>query len=119
MVEHAAELGIDLKKGFLVGGDSAGGNLAAGVALKARDDPFFAGRPLTGQYLREPVIAAHPDIVPEQYKDELRSFKGFASTPILNTTSMLWFSCASWSAVHFPGHVLRPSFYSCIRSGGF
>jgi len=37
MIENAAELNIDKNK-IGVGGDSAGGNLAAGVALRARDE---------------------------------------------------------------------------------
>jgi len=42
---HAAEIGADPSR-LLVGGDSAGGNLAAAVALRARDDggPAFAGQ---------------------------------------------------------------------------
>ncbi|RPD55182.1 hypothetical protein L226DRAFT_575000 [Lentinus tigrinus ALCF2SS1-7] len=87
VVEHAVELKVDLKKGFLVGGDSAGGNMSAAIALKARDDPFFSGRPLTGQYLREPATV-HPDAVPDKYKDELRSFSEFTDTPVLNTKTM-------------------------------
>ena len=87
MAENATDLKIDLKKGFLVGGDSAGGNISAAISLKAREDPFFALRPLTGQYLREPAVV-HPDAVPEKYKDELRSFAEFTSTPVLNTASM-------------------------------
>ena len=63
--ENAASLGADIKKGFLVGGDSAGGNIASAVALKARDDPFFESRPLTGQYLREPATV-HPTQWPEK-----------------------------------------------------
>ncbi|KAI0266838.1 Alpha/Beta hydrolase protein [Gloeopeniophorella convolvens] len=50
-VTNADALSVSLKKGFLVGGCSAGGNLSAGVALRARDDPFFRNTPITGQYL--------------------------------------------------------------------
>jgi acetyl esterase len=46
---HAAEIGADPAR-LAVGGDSAGGNLAAGVALRARD----GGPPLAGQLLVYP-----------------------------------------------------------------
>ena len=39
VVENAASLGIDPLK-LVVGGDSAGGNLTAAVALRARDQAF-------------------------------------------------------------------------------
>ena len=66
VAENAESLGVSLAKGFLVGGDSAGGHLAASVALLARDDPFFADRPITGQFLREPMLV-HPLAWPEKY----------------------------------------------------
>lgn len=40
-LEHAAEMGADGHR-VAVGGDSAGGNLAAGVCLRARDESFAA-----------------------------------------------------------------------------
>ena len=83
MAENASELQVDLKKGFIVGGDSAGANLSAAIALKARDDPFFTSRPLTGQYLREHA-ATYPGTYPEKYKDSFRSLDEFADTPLLN-----------------------------------
>ena len=66
MAENAASLNVSLEKGFFVGGDSAGANLTAAIALKARDDPFFAQKPITGQYLREPAVV-HPLAWPEKY----------------------------------------------------
>ena len=66
MAENADSLRVSLAKGFLVGGDSAGANLTAAIALKARDDPFFAQKPITGQYLREPAVV-HPLAWPDKY----------------------------------------------------
>ncbi|MEU6564888.1 alpha/beta hydrolase [Nocardia nova] len=52
MAEHAVELGIDRER-ILVAGASAGGGLAAGVALLARDRQ---GPELIGQMLQCPMI---------------------------------------------------------------
>jgi acetyl esterase len=49
VIDQAAEIGADPGR-IAVGGDSAGGNLAASVALRARDD----GLPLAGQLLVYP-----------------------------------------------------------------
>jgi acetyl esterase/lipase len=51
-VEHAAELGVDPAR-IVVNGPSAGGGLAAGVALLARDR---GGPPLLGQLLVSPML---------------------------------------------------------------
>lgn len=70
VVNNASDLRIAVDKGLLVGGDSAGGNLSAAVALQARDDPTV---PLTGQYLRQPptiYLGASP---PEKYLPEWHS----------------------------------------------
>ncbi|THH13380.1 hypothetical protein EW146_g6833 [Bondarzewia mesenterica] len=63
--EHDAQLSVNLSQGFIVGGASAGGNLAAVMALRARDDPFFKGRALTGQLLDYPATI-HADGYPEK-----------------------------------------------------
>ena len=55
--EHAAELGGDPDR-LIVAGDSAGGNLAAVVALMARER---SGPPITSQVLVYPVIDAACD----------------------------------------------------------
>jgi acetyl esterase len=54
LAEHAAEIGADATR-MAVGGDSAGGNLAAVVALMARDK---GGPPLAYQVLIYPVLDA-------------------------------------------------------------
>jgi acetyl esterase len=53
--DHAAELGVDPQR-LAVGGDSAGGNLSAAIALKARDE---AGPALRYQLLVYPVTDYH------------------------------------------------------------
>lgn len=52
----AGRLGLDTSNVF-VGGDSAGGNLAAGLSAFNRDRD---GPPLKGQFLVYPTLAAHP-----------------------------------------------------------
>ncbi|KAI0738332.1 Alpha/Beta hydrolase protein [Daedaleopsis nitida] len=88
VADNAAELDVSLVKGFVVGGDSVGANVAAAVALQARDDTFFKGRKLTGQYLREPAVI-HPHAYPERYRSELRSFDESMDVPLLNSQRFL------------------------------
>ena len=38
VAENSQTLGADIRKGFIVGDNSAGGNIASVIALKARDD---------------------------------------------------------------------------------
>jgi acetyl esterase len=57
---HAAELGADAKR-LVVIGDSAGGNLAAVTALKARDEQ---GPTLAGQVLIYPVVDLGAPMLP-------------------------------------------------------
>jgi acetyl esterase len=79
VVAHAAELGLDASR-LAVGGDSAGGNLAAVVALMARD----AGGPAIAlQVLIYPVT----DVVAET-----RSYADFADGYLLTRESMRWFT---------------------------
>ncbi|KAJ7650814.1 Alpha/Beta hydrolase protein [Roridomyces roridus] len=84
-------LSADLKKGFIIGGMSAGGNYAAVLAHRARDDTFFEDKKITGQVLQIPALV-HPDAVPEKYKDRLLSFgeqNKFA--PILARDEVMWY----------------------------
>ena len=76
--KHAAELAIDSAR-LAVGGDSAGGNLAAVVALLARDD---GGPSLALQVLTYPVT----DVAAES-----ASYAEFADGFLLTRDSMRWF----------------------------
>ncbi|KAL0578340.1 hypothetical protein V5O48_003654 [Marasmius crinis-equi] len=76
-----------LSKGFLVGGASAGGNLAAVLSQLARDDPAFKSTPLTGQFLVIPVTV-HPDAYPEEHKSSLLSYEQNKDAPTLTKESM-------------------------------
>jgi acetyl esterase len=78
VVAHASEIGVDGTK-LAVGGDSAGGNLAAVVALMARD----AGGPAIAlQALLYPVT----DVAAES-----RSFSDLADGYLLTRDNMRWF----------------------------
>ena len=78
VVANAGKLGIDAQR-VAVGGDSAGGNLAAVVALMARD----AGAPaLRLQALLYPVTNVGV---------ETRSYRDFAEGYMLTRESMVWF----------------------------
>ena len=73
-LEQAESLGID-KQRIVVGGDSAGGALAAGVAQKARDEKLIE---LCGQLLIYPVL---------DYRCDTESATQFVDTPLWNATS--------------------------------
>jgi acetyl esterase/lipase len=76
---HATELGVDAGR-LAVGGDSAGGNLAAVVALMARD----AGGPsIALQVLIYPVT---------DLGSESKSYADFADGYMLTRDSMRWFT---------------------------
>jgi acetyl esterase len=77
VAEHAASIGGDPGR-MAVGGDSAGGNLAAVVALRARDH----GLPLRLQLLVYPVTNAAFDTA---------SYREFASGYLLTQDAMRWY----------------------------
>ena len=79
LAEHAGELGADPDR-IAVGGDSAGGNLAAVVALLARDE---GGPPLRHQLLVYPLT---------DYRCEGASYDRYATGyGALEAESMYWF----------------------------
>ena len=78
IVANAGRLGVDTRR-LAVGGDSAGGNLAAVVALMARD----AGAPsIACQVLLYPVT---------NVGTETQSYRDFADGYLLTRDSMRWF----------------------------
>ena len=78
VVENAAEIGIDGSK-IAVGGDSAGGNLAAAVAIKARDAD---GPAIALQVLVYPVT---------NHSYDTQSYKDNGEGHLLTTELMTWF----------------------------
>ncbi|KAH8881117.1 alpha/beta hydrolase fold-3 domain-containing protein [Thozetella sp. PMI_491] len=70
---NASDLGANPARGFIVGGGSAGGNIAAVLAHMARDEALSP--PLTGQYLCVPAIMCFlaPEHLPEAYRAEYLS----------------------------------------------
>jgi acetyl esterase len=78
VAEHAAEIGADPRR-IAVGGDSAGGNLAAVVALMARDR---GGPSLAFQLLVYPVT---------DYNFHTESYRQNAEGYLLTRHSMQWF----------------------------
>ncbi|KAL1940434.1 hypothetical protein VTO73DRAFT_9006 [Trametes versicolor] len=72
--QNAGSLSANLSKGFLVGGASAGGNLAAVLAHRAKADLIFDQFPLTGQILLYPVTV-HPDVVPAEFKEKFTAYE--------------------------------------------
>jgi acetyl esterase len=75
--DHAAELGVDPRR-IAVGGDSAGGNLAASVALDLKDDPQ---RKLAFQLL------LYPGIWPDEETASRKALDG----PVLTRAALDWF----------------------------
>lgn len=77
----SSELPSDPKKGFIVGGASAGGNLSAVMCQLGRDKSLSP--PLTGQYLCVPSLLWQ-DVVPEEYKEDYQSrYNSGLNDPIL------------------------------------
>lgn len=78
IAEHADELGADATR-IAVGGDSAGGNLAAVVALLARADGDL---PLVGQLLVYPNT---------DYRSQTQSLRDNTDPLLFNATSVDWY----------------------------
>ncbi|KAK7677327.1 hypothetical protein QCA50_019657 [Cerrena zonata] len=91
-VTNCASLNASPSLGLIVGGCSAGGNLAASVALRARDDPFFSTQPITGQLIQVPQTI-HPDAsIPEKYRSVSQSWTECAHAPLLSRNDLDMFN---------------------------
>ena len=88
--DHAADLGADPRR-IAVGGDSAGGNLAASVALDLRDDPQ---RKLAFQLL------LYPGIWPVEETQSRKDLDG----PVLTRAALEWFDKMLAAAGHPHAH---------------
>ncbi|OJD35860.1 lipase 2 [Diplodia corticola] len=86
VVAHAFQLGADPSKGFVVGGSSAGANIAAVVSHLARDEKVSP--PLTGVFLAVPFTLPE-GAVPEKYKDRYRSREESKRFEMSDPTAML------------------------------
>jgi acetyl esterase len=84
LAHEGTSLGLDRQR-IAVGGDSAGGHLAAAAALMARD----AGLPLRLQALFYPTV---------QNTLMTDSFKAFAGGSVLNVQTLSWFEAQSKDA---------------------
>lgn len=80
IAEHASELHADPSKGFISGGISAGGNLAANISLASISEKF--AHPITGQWLCIPALMDHAS-VPEKYKEYFVSVEQNQDVPVL------------------------------------
>lgn len=94
--DHAAEIGFDPAR-IAVGGCSAGGNLAACMALELRDDPV---RRLAFQLLLYPATAMEMDTV---------SRRDLATGYVLTAEIMAWFSKHFAAAGHPQGRRAEPA----------
>ncbi|KAF9880877.1 hypothetical protein CkaCkLH20_01919 [Colletotrichum karsti] len=86
ITRHAdTTLDVDLPSGFVIGGISAGGNLAAVTAQKTLDHNLSP--PLTGVWLSIPWLL-EPPIVPPPFRDVFFSREQAASAPGLDRKAM-------------------------------
>jgi acetyl esterase/lipase len=98
---HLKELGINPQLGFIIGGVSAGANLAAVAAHLYLSEKRFPL--LTGQYLCIPTTC-DPEALPAQYKDAYVSREQNKHALILNQKSIDMFESTSIKSNHAISH---------------
>ncbi|GAB7355153.1 hypothetical protein MBLNU459_g5723t1 [Dothideomycetes sp. NU459] len=110
--QHVAELKADPRKGFVVGGTSAGGSLTSIVAHLARDGKLSP--PLTGLLLMVPSCLSH-QAVPEKYKAEYQSYEQNKDAPILGRAALKLFEGTLLSSSVPPSAAAPTPFYVRIH----
>lgn len=114
---NAASFGADPSKGFIVGGTSAGGNIAAVVGHLATDEKHDP--PLTGLLLSVAPFLS-PEAVPESYQTMYKSRIQNKDAPILNEIVAKMYddayqpeiSSRLWDVLLWPGgHCNHPPTY--------
>jgi acetyl esterase/lipase len=91
-ISQAQSWGADpVKDGFIVGGTSAGGNLAATIAHMARDGNVQP--PITGQYLANPWLCSAGRL-PEPYRSTSRAYEQNRNAPALTADTITMYTSA-------------------------
>lgn len=85
-VANADSISVDISKGVLVSGLSAGGNMAAVIAHRSLKDKELRGK-ITGQLLIVPVLIAYT-AYPEKWKSQLLSMEQNKDAIILSKKTM-------------------------------
>ncbi|KAF7543144.1 hypothetical protein G7Z17_g10969 [Cylindrodendrum hubeiense] len=83
--ENVENLGINPKKGFLIGGESSGADIVLAVSHLCRDDKMSP--PLTGVFAPIPS-GANESTIPEQYRKHFFSKEQNANAPLFSTESL-------------------------------
>lgn len=99
LAANADALGADTNTGFILGGSSAGANLAAVVSQRALDEK--PSPPLTGVWLSIAWLVEE-EIVPAEYKDLFFSREQNQDALILNQKAMDYLSAAYSPDIHSP-----------------
>jgi acetyl esterase/lipase len=104
-------LRVDLLKGFLLGGTSAGANFTAGIAHLVRDTQLNS--PLTGLAFLAGNVC-HPDARPAQYRDRILSVDEINDAPGLTRKSIDYFA----GRLEPHGGIIRTFTYACLEKYG-
>ncbi|KAJ7112277.1 Alpha/beta hydrolase fold-3, partial [Mycena epipterygia] len=84
IANNTSKISGALTKGFLVGRLSAGGSYVAAVTHRARYDPFFQDRKITGHILEVPTLLHPGAAIPEKFKTDLLSMEQKKDAPLLS-----------------------------------